>query len=262
MKRRALLTVPIASLLLVAACGSDNNSSSDTTSAPAGSEAATTAGGAATTGAATAAADHSDRRRQRGRLAEGRLPRHRRVPDRLEPGGRARPAVQHGRRRLHRRLGQAPRHRPARVEGRGHRREDRGPLRRTRHRLPDGDLAALRRPVHHARLRLDRRGPPELRRLPDQGRRGAVQHQPADHHVGPGHLPAGEGHQGPQAAGREGPLLRRRRLHGLPHPERSAGQEPDRRLLRRHAGQLRGRRRQGRPAGLRLRPSRTSTRRC
>ena len=46
MKRRALLTVPIASLLLVAACGSDNNSSSDTTSAPAGSEAATTAGGA------------------------------------------------------------------------------------------------------------------------------------------------------------------------------------------------------------------------
>ena len=50
MKRRALLTVPIASLLLVAACGSDNNSSSDTTSAPAGSEAATTAGGAATTG--------------------------------------------------------------------------------------------------------------------------------------------------------------------------------------------------------------------
>jgi len=50
MKRRALLTVPIASLLLVAACGSDNNSSSDTTSAPAGSEAATTAAGAATTG--------------------------------------------------------------------------------------------------------------------------------------------------------------------------------------------------------------------
>ncbi|HEX6786218.1 MAG TPA: hypothetical protein VF076_03425, partial [Acidimicrobiales bacterium] len=50
MKRRALLTVPIASLLLVAACGSDNKSSSDTTSAPAGSEAATTAGGAATTG--------------------------------------------------------------------------------------------------------------------------------------------------------------------------------------------------------------------
>ena len=50
MKRRALLTVPIVSLLLVAACGSDNNSSSDTTSAPAGSEAATTAGGAATTG--------------------------------------------------------------------------------------------------------------------------------------------------------------------------------------------------------------------
>jgi hypothetical protein len=50
MKRRALLTVPIASLLLVAACGSDNNSSSDTTSVPAGSEAATTAGGAATTG--------------------------------------------------------------------------------------------------------------------------------------------------------------------------------------------------------------------
>ena len=50
MKRRALLTVPIASLLLVAACGSDNNSSSDTTSAPAGSEAATTASAAATTG--------------------------------------------------------------------------------------------------------------------------------------------------------------------------------------------------------------------
>ena len=56
MKRRALLTVPIASLLLVAACGSDNNSSSDTTSAPAGSEAATTAGGAATTGGAETSA--------------------------------------------------------------------------------------------------------------------------------------------------------------------------------------------------------------
>jgi hypothetical protein len=56
MKRRALLTVPIASLLLVAACGSDNKSSSDTTSAPAGSEAATTAGGAATTAASATTA--------------------------------------------------------------------------------------------------------------------------------------------------------------------------------------------------------------
>ena len=55
MKRRALLTVPIASLLLVAACGSDNNSSSDTTSAPAGSEAATTAGAATTGGSETTA---------------------------------------------------------------------------------------------------------------------------------------------------------------------------------------------------------------
>ena len=55
MKRRALLTVPIASLLLVAACGSDNNSSSDTTSAPAGSEAATTAGAATTGGSGTTA---------------------------------------------------------------------------------------------------------------------------------------------------------------------------------------------------------------
>ena len=55
MKRRALLTVPIASLLLVAACGSDHNRSSDTTSAPAGSEAATTAGAATTGGSETTA---------------------------------------------------------------------------------------------------------------------------------------------------------------------------------------------------------------
>ena len=47
-------------------------------------------------------------------------------------------------------------------QGRGHRREDRDPRRRPGHRLPAGDVAALRRPGHHARLRLDRRGHPEL----------------------------------------------------------------------------------------------------
>ena len=49
----------------------------------------------------------------------------------------------------------------------------------------------------------------QLRQVPDQGGRRTVQHQPADHHVGPGHLPERQDDRRPEGHRRQGPLLRR-----------------------------------------------------
>ena len=135
---------------------------------------------------------------------------------------------------------------------RGHGREDRDPLRRAGHRLPAGDVAALRRPGHHARLRLHRRGPAALGDYPTKAVVAPLNINPQIIMWDPATYPDVKAIKDLKPLGVEGPVLRRRRLHGLPDPERPAGQGPDRRLLRRHPGQLRGRRRQGRPAGLRL----------
>ena len=71
------------------------------------------------------------------------------------------PRIDEGRRR---------RHRAARRRRRRHRRRHRDPLRRPGDRLPDGDVAALHRRRHPARLRLHRRGDPDLGRVPDRRR--------------------------------------------------------------------------------------------
>ena len=84
-------------------------------------------------------------------------------PDRLEPRGRARLPVPDDRRRLHdRRQGKVDGDRSARSPAATTPASSPDPLRRPGHRLPDGDLADVHRRRHPARLRLHRRGDPEL----------------------------------------------------------------------------------------------------
>ena len=99
------------------------------------------------------------------------------------------------------------------------RRGHRDPLRRPGHRQPDGDVAAVHRRRHPARLRVHRRGHPERRRVPDHGGHGGHGEEPADDHVGPGDVPRRRDDRRPRRGGRPGPLLRRRGVHGVLHPD-------------------------------------------
>ena len=104
---------------------------------------------------------------------------------------------------------------------------------------------------HHPRPGQHRRGDPLLGQAGDPGCGRPHGDQPVHDHVGPAGLPAVQHHRRHRQDRHQGPLLRGRHLHGVPDRDQCAEEGPGRRVLRRQAGQLRGRRRQGRPGRLR-----------
>ncbi len=157
-----------------------------------------------------------------------------------------------GRRRDRRRqeVGQRP------ADGRRgrHRRRARGPRRRSGDRLPDRHLADVPGRRHHSSAtstptRRSRTRP----RFPTVAIVAPLRDEPADDHVGPGHLPGRRDDRRPRRGRRASSATSRRGLHGVPRSATGIlDQGSGRRLLRRHPGAVRRRRGQGRPAGLRL----------
>ena len=187
------------------------------------------------------------RERQPGR----NLSRHHRGPDRLGPGVGVRGLLPHARPQ----------------PGRGHRAQagDRAAGLRSKDtgvklevRLGGPSIGfepvssrCTRTPAHHPRPGQHRRGDPLLGQAGDPGCGRPHGDQPVHDHVGPAGLPAVQHHRRHRQDRHQGPLLRGRHLHGVPDRDQCAEEGPGRRVLRRQAGQLRGRRRQGRPGRLR-----------
>ena len=227
----AWLAVPLAGFLLLAACGDDSGSSSATTAGVRlrprwrGGHHRRRRG------------DNGRSRRRRRDIARQRLPGDRRHPDRLEPRGRARRAVQAARRRLHGRHGKKLVTGPLMASGG----VDTGVKIEIRSGGPaigfqQVTVADVHRRRDLARLRL---APTRRPALGDSSRRSSLiasaQEEPADHHVGPGDLPRREDDRGPRPRTRA-PLLRRRALHGLPGGKGIVQQSQVDGSLRRHPG--------------------------
>ena len=239
-----VLALALGASLVVAACGDDDDAGTATTAAPA----TTAAGGEPRTTAGGAGGDRGEPVDLKGVC-----------PDTVNIQTDWMPEAEHG--FLYQMIGdgytidteQGRRHRPAdRPHRPRHGRQVLGPLRRRGAELLAGhpDHVPGRQPA--PRLRVHRRGDPVLRQLPDRGGRVGLREEPADDHVGPGHVPRRQGHRRPRQGQGQDPLLRRRRVHGLPDRQRRAEQGPGRRLLHRRPVAVRRRRGQVGPAGLRL----------
>ena len=238
-----VLALALGASSVVAACGDDDDDAGSATTAAA----ATTAAGGATD-------DGRRRRRRRGRRPDGRLPGHRRHPDRLDPRGRARlplpdrrrgHMIDTGRRSSPVRCSTAPAHDTGvDIEIRSG-----GPA----HRLPDRHVADLYQDEDillgyvYTDEAIQNSG-----NFPTVAIESGYGEEPADDHVGSGDVP-GRRRASPTSA-RQGqdPLLRRRGVHGLLRPERRASAGSGRRQLHGRPATVRRRRGQAGAAGLRL----------
>ncbi len=172
--RAAAVAVPMAGLLLLAACGSDSNDSSNDTSAPATTAAAT--GDSGGSGAAVSLKGI--------------------CPDTITLLTDWNPEAEHG--FLYQLLAPNPTVDTKEVSVTGalvdHNGNDTGVKLKVRSGGPAVGFQTVTSQLyaddrHPARLRLHRRGDPELRQVPDRRDRERLQQEPADDHVGSGDLP-------------------------------------------------------------------------
>ena len=194
---------------------------------------------------------HGQRSGRRRRRPVGRVPGQRRHPDRLVPRVGVRRHLQPDRARVHGRRREQGGVRPALLARPAHRGERRGPLGWPGHRRRPRDRGLQRR-RHHAGVRHHRRPDPVVDQHAAAVGRRSPRDQPADDHVGPGHLPRRAHPRRPRHRGHHDQHLRRLDLRRGVGRRRGVERGPGRPELRRRPEPVHRRGRPHRPAGLRL----------